>query len=459
MLLLRRGLIVYSKMGILYQKCMALIVISCLGMNCVATDIGVMRFMCVAPAAHFFILGGLYVNIATSPYEILGVRENADIKECTDAYKKLAKKYHPDLNPNDAIAREAMKEINQAYDTIKKSANKSHCDGSQSAASAGKTQSSNNYNTQRSASYRSEKSQSSTSAKSKTTHNSAKSQKPNTGTNIKHETFSIYTYPNYSKNKYRSYTVFSLALFAGCIYLLLEYVIKYCTYENLLNFFTAPFGETDYIAADLTRVTEFLPKINIELYVKILSNLFLSCAIMITAIFLLTAIYNIFYIFAFKRQRRLAAEITATGKMQDTHGTLPIDSYKRLIKIMKTVNITYSLATYITLLICAVAVGMYAVFQSADFFPISFKIYKILMIAIAIIMFVITSFFIFEKRDRIVTDRCIDSGYNMENLNTFIKGLAVSFVPMIVILALIFFIIRIAAIALSAGADSEKDSY
>ena len=209
----------------------------------------------------------------------------------------------------------------------------------------------------------------------------------------------------------------------------------------------------------LTRVTEFLPKINIELYVKILSNLFLSCAIMITAIFLLTAIYNIFYIFAFKRQRRLAAEIMATGKMQQATVAPPTASYKRLIKIMKAVNITYSLATYITLLICAVAVGMYAVFQSADFFPISFKIYKILMIAIAIIMFVITSFFIFEKRDRIVTDRCIDSGYNMENLDTFIKGLAVSFVPMIVILALIFFIIRIAAIALSAGADSEKDSY
>lgn len=399
------------------------------------------------------------MNIATDPYEILGVRENADIEECTDAYKKLAKKYHPDLNPNDAIAREAMKEINRAYDTIKKSANKSYCDKSQSVADAAKAQKSNNYSTQKSASYHSEKSQNDTSANNNATHNSAKAQNPNTGNNTKSKTFSIYIYPNYNKNKYRAYTVFSLALFAGCIYLLLEYVIKYCTYENLMNFFNSPFGQTDYTAADLTRVTEFLPKINIELYVKILSNLLLSCSVMITAIFLLTAIYNIFYIFAFKRQRRLAAEITATGKMQQATVAPPTASYKRLIKIMKAVNITYSLATYITLLTCAVAAGMYAVFQSADFFPISFKIYKILMIAIAIIMFVITSFFIFEKRDRIVTDRCIVSGYNMENLDTFIKGLAVSFVPMIVILALIFFIIRIAAIALSAGADSEKGSY
>lgn len=399
------------------------------------------------------------MNIATDPYEILGVRENADIEECTDAYKKLAKKYHPDLNPNDVIAREAMKEINRAYDTIKKSVNKSYCDESQSATDAATAQKSNNYSTQKSASYHSEKSQNDTSANNNATHNSAKAQNPNTGNNTKSKTFSIYIYPNYNKNKHRAYTVFSLALFAGCIYLLLEYVIKYCTYENLMNFFNSPFGQTDYIAADLTRVTEFLPKINIELYVKILSNLFLSCSVMITAIFLLTAIYNIFYIFAFKRQRRLAAEITATGKMQQATVAPPTASYKRLIKIMKAVNITYSLATYITLLTCAVATGMYAVFQSADFFPISFKIYKILMIAIAIIMFVITSFFIFEKRDRIVTDRCIVSGYNMENLDTFIKGLAVSFVPMIVILALIFFIIRIAAIALSAGADSEKGSY
>ena len=157
------------------------------------------------------------MNIATDPYEILGVRENADIEECTDAYKKLAKKYHPDLNPNDAIAREAMKEINRAYDTIKKSANKSYCDESQSATDA------------------------------------AKAQNPNTGNNTKSKTFSIYIYPNYNKNKYRAYTVFSLALFAGCIYLLLEYVIKYCTYENLLNFFNSPFGGTDYIAADLSR--------------------------------------------------------------------------------------------------------------------------------------------------------------------------------------------------------------
>lgn len=136
------------------------------------------------------------MNIATDPYEILGIRENADIEECTDAYKKLAKKYHPDLNPNDAIAREAMKEINRAYDTIKKSANKSYCDESQSATDAAKAQKSNNYSTQKSASYHSEKSQNDTSANNNATHNSAKAQNPNTGNNTKSKTFSIYIYPD-----------------------------------------------------------------------------------------------------------------------------------------------------------------------------------------------------------------------------------------------------------------------
>lgn len=55
----------------------------------------------------------------TNPYKVLGVPDGASEEECTKAYKKLAKKYHPDLNPNDKTAAQKMAEINAAYDQIK----------------------------------------------------------------------------------------------------------------------------------------------------------------------------------------------------------------------------------------------------------------------------------------------------------------------------------------------------
>ena len=53
-------------------------------------------------------------------YEILGVNKNATDDEIKKAYKKLAKKYHPDLNPDDKEnAEKKMKELNVAYDILK----------------------------------------------------------------------------------------------------------------------------------------------------------------------------------------------------------------------------------------------------------------------------------------------------------------------------------------------------
>jgi molecular chaperone DnaJ len=51
-------------------------------------------------------------------YKILGVSEDVSDKELTKAYRKLARKYHPDANPDDAKAEERFKEISEAYDVL-----------------------------------------------------------------------------------------------------------------------------------------------------------------------------------------------------------------------------------------------------------------------------------------------------------------------------------------------------
>ena len=53
------------------------------------------------------------------PYKVLGVDRNATDEEIKQAYRRLAKKYHPDLNPGDQEAALRMQEVNAAYEQIK----------------------------------------------------------------------------------------------------------------------------------------------------------------------------------------------------------------------------------------------------------------------------------------------------------------------------------------------------
>jgi curved DNA-binding protein CbpA len=53
------------------------------------------------------------------PYKVLGVSPDASDEEIKKAYRRLAKKYHPDLNPGDPVAAQKMQEVNAAYEQIK----------------------------------------------------------------------------------------------------------------------------------------------------------------------------------------------------------------------------------------------------------------------------------------------------------------------------------------------------
>jgi len=61
-------------------------------------------------------------------YEVLGLSKGASDEDIKKAFKKQAKKYHPDLNPGDASAEEKFKEINEAYGVLSDPEKKSRYD-------------------------------------------------------------------------------------------------------------------------------------------------------------------------------------------------------------------------------------------------------------------------------------------------------------------------------------------
>ena len=52
-------------------------------------------------------------------YKILGLGITASADEIKKAYRKLARKHHPDVNPNDKTAESKFKELQEAYDVLK----------------------------------------------------------------------------------------------------------------------------------------------------------------------------------------------------------------------------------------------------------------------------------------------------------------------------------------------------
>ena len=66
--------------------------------------------------------------MSLDPYKVLGVEKSADAAAIKSAYRKLARKYHPDVNPDDKAAEEKFKEISEAYDILSDPTKKSEYD-------------------------------------------------------------------------------------------------------------------------------------------------------------------------------------------------------------------------------------------------------------------------------------------------------------------------------------------
>src|SRR5882724_11855060 len=61
-------------------------------------------------------------------YKILGLNKNASQEDIKKAYRKLARKYHPDLNPNDKEANKKFQQINEANEVLGDPANRKKYD-------------------------------------------------------------------------------------------------------------------------------------------------------------------------------------------------------------------------------------------------------------------------------------------------------------------------------------------
>lgn len=66
-------------------------------------------------------------DMVRDPYKALGVSRDASEEEIRKAYRGLARRHHPDANPQDSQAEERFKELQRAYEVLKEAGKRSEC--------------------------------------------------------------------------------------------------------------------------------------------------------------------------------------------------------------------------------------------------------------------------------------------------------------------------------------------
>jgi len=69
-------------------------------------------------------------------YKVMGISSTATEEDIKKTYRKLARQYHPDLNPGDKAAEERFKEIGEAYEVLSDPERRAEYDGRQAATGA-----------------------------------------------------------------------------------------------------------------------------------------------------------------------------------------------------------------------------------------------------------------------------------------------------------------------------------
>jgi len=86
-----------------------------------------------------YYIASAYAGGNMDPYKVLGVSKSATHDEIRKSYRKLARKYHPDSNPNDANASEQFKLINDAYEILGDEKKRAEYDAKATAKASGGT--------------------------------------------------------------------------------------------------------------------------------------------------------------------------------------------------------------------------------------------------------------------------------------------------------------------------------